>query len=191
MKIVSEKLDEITEESLHLMEEYTECKILMEKELKKGYLSLAKSRYIMGTNNVSSLQLPTVDGPDLLATYRVMTFLDSFNGTEEFGLLDLQSTDVEFETRLISRHQKSHHNEICDGGSLNPAACSVSGLPSSVPDTLKWFGVMVPNELKQCQSKFIELLDVVIRCANIHKKILINLGTYKKYLKEKDLCHRN
>ena len=38
-------------------------------------------------------------------------------------------------------------------------------------DPLKWFGVLVPNTLKESQKSFVRALDLAIACANIQMEI--------------------
>lgn len=61
-------LDKLTLDTLTLMEEHIQLKINLENSMNDGILNLAKSRYILGQNSVSSLQLPTVDSQEVDAT---------------------------------------------------------------------------------------------------------------------------
>ena len=42
---------------------------------------------------------------------------------------------------------------------------------SKTKDPLKWFGLLVPNSLKQTQGSFLKALEVSVECANIQNEI--------------------
>ncbi|KRT84009.1 hypothetical protein AMK59_953, partial [Oryctes borbonicus] len=60
-------LDKLTLDTLTLMEEHVQLKLNLENSMNDGVLCLAKTRYIVGQNNVSSLQLPTGDSQEVEA----------------------------------------------------------------------------------------------------------------------------
>ncbi|KAK4874395.1 hypothetical protein RN001_013755 [Aquatica leii] len=63
----------IVMEALKLMEQHIQAKMSLELSMCDGETYLAKSRYIMGQNQVSFLQLPTEDSPEFEAIARVHT----------------------------------------------------------------------------------------------------------------------
>ncbi|XP_044253059.1 coiled-coil domain-containing protein 115-like [Tribolium madens] len=64
-------LDKLTLDALTLMEEDIQIKLNVENAMCGGETHLAKSRYILGQNSVSSLQLPTENSPEFDALTRV------------------------------------------------------------------------------------------------------------------------
>lgn len=62
VKQVDDDLDEICLQMVQLMDDYCSSIGRLEHCLRDGCVYLAKSRYLMGNHNVSSLQLPT-SGP--------------------------------------------------------------------------------------------------------------------------------
>lgn len=61
-------LDKLTLDALSLIEEEVQTKIQIENAMCSGETHLAKSRYILGQNNVSSIQLPTENSNEFEAT---------------------------------------------------------------------------------------------------------------------------
>ncbi|CAG9773677.1 unnamed protein product [Ceutorhynchus assimilis] len=80
-------LDRLTLDALTLMQEEIELKINAENAMVGGETHLAKTRYILGQNSVSSIQLPTENTPEFDALLVVHHSQDEY-GHEK---LDLES----------------------------------------------------------------------------------------------------
>lgn len=65
---ICEVLDKLTIDALTLMEQEIQTKLELEKSMSDGEAHLAKSRYIMGHNFVSTLQLPTENSNEFNAS---------------------------------------------------------------------------------------------------------------------------
>ncbi|XP_076259705.1 vacuolar ATPase assembly protein VMA22 [Rhynchophorus ferrugineus] len=78
-------LDKLTIDSLILMQEEIELKLIAENAMIGGETHLAKSRYILGQNNVSSIQLPTENSPEFRALTTIDLSIDEF-GLHQFSL---------------------------------------------------------------------------------------------------------
>ncbi|EFA07742.1 Coiled-coil domain-containing protein 115-like Protein [Tribolium castaneum] len=74
-------LDRLTLDALTLMEEQIQIKLNIENAMCGGETHLAKSRYILGQNSVSSLQLPTENSPE----FDAMTTVHLEESDEFFG----------------------------------------------------------------------------------------------------------
>lgn len=57
MDQVCEKLDDLSIRNLELCNDFIKLKLDLENRMKDGWMHLAKSRYLMGYNNVSGLQI--------------------------------------------------------------------------------------------------------------------------------------
>ncbi|RZC40845.1 hypothetical protein BDFB_013348 [Asbolus verrucosus] len=73
-------LDKLTLDALTLIEEEVQMKLNIENAMCGGEMHLAKSRYILGQNSVSSLQLPTENSPHFEATVTVHSEKDELIG---------------------------------------------------------------------------------------------------------------
>lgn len=151
------ELDDLAIRILELMNEYIEIKLMLEKAIRSGCLDLAKARYVMGNNSVSALQLP-VEETASLAT--VTTSVDDYNKHT-------------FQLQRIIPPIKAKQN-------------TDNGPRSHGQDPLKWFGVLVPQNLRQGQAWFQKALDLVIQCINIKEELENCQYEYKKLLKVKN-----
>lgn len=82
-------LDKLTLDALTLIEEEIQTKLNIENAMCGGETHLAKSRYILGQNSVSSLQLPTENSPefDAMTTVRVEENKDFLTESRELEVL--------------------------------------------------------------------------------------------------------
>ncbi|KAI4456699.1 coiled-coil domain-containing protein [Holotrichia oblita] len=133
-------LDKLTLDTLTLMEEHVQLKLNLENSMNDGILNLAKTRYIMGHNNISSLQLPAEDSSEIEAIAVIHS--------EENEKLGYRMHDLE----VI---KKSESN-------------------SKIQDPLKWFGVLVPQNLHIAQNRFKQALIWIGEIANIQSRLNYN-----------------
>lgn len=129
---ICEVLDKLTLDSLTLIEQQVQQKLELEKCMSNGESQLAKSRYIMGRNSVSSLQLPTAE---IKASAVVRTEEDANLYTDEAFDLD------------VIKNQEETSNPI------------------------RWFGVLVPQNLHDAQAKFKQALMWVVKVANTQNQL--------------------
>lgn len=151
---IIKELDDMALRMLQLMKEYIDVKRTLEELIKSGSLHLAKSRYIMGNRNVSALQLPTEDSNEFSALAKVLSVKDSPDEIV-FDLNRLSLSDLS--KNLKSRHSKPDKSETEE----------TNNLENSINDPLKWFGVLVPQNMRQAQSSFSKALEFVIQGTNL------------------------
>ncbi|XP_060522527.1 coiled-coil domain-containing protein 115-like [Cylas formicarius] len=82
---ICDVLDRLTLDALTMMQEEIELKINAENAMIGGEMHLVKSRYILGQNNVSALQLPSENGHEASALVKVHETEDEF-GLKQFDL---------------------------------------------------------------------------------------------------------
>lgn len=132
---ICEVLDKLALDSLTLAEQHIQQKLEVEKFMCEGESHLAKSRYIMGRNSVSSLQLPSENGGEIEATAVVKTEQDATSITGE-------SFDLEIKRK-----------------------------PEESSDPIRWFGVLVPQNLHYAQAKFKQALLWAVKAANTQSQL--------------------
>lgn len=137
-------LDRLTLDMLVLMQRQMQYKLNIEKSMTDGELHISKSRYIMGHKNVSSLQLPTENSPDIDASITLEEIQDD---PSMFGKPRLKMNIEEY-----TKANKSEDSTETD--------------VKNVQDPVNWFGVLVPRDLRLAQGKFKDALDWVVDCAN-------------------------
>ncbi|XP_046993278.1 coiled-coil domain-containing protein 115 isoform X1 [Schistocerca americana] len=175
------KLDLLCIEELEIMEEYIRCKVELEKLMKAGFLNIAKARYIMGKTSVSSLQLPSEDASDVTALCKVVLDKKSSAEDREFQLmLDFkdQGKQVDDVTPAPRKRNITDENKLMEE---KPD----SKFKTQDSDPLRWFGVLVPQNLRQAQTNFQSALPLVIECANLQLKLLDSYDKHKKALRRK------
>lgn len=180
LSIVCRELDDMAIRMLRLMKEYIDAKIALEELIKSGSLHLAKSRYIMGNKSVSILQLPTEESSEFTASTRVTK--SNENNVEDqicFKLSKITLKDVtESASKLRSRNPK---NKNIHSDEQDDVDCEIS-----IPDPLKWFGVLVPQNMRQAQASFSKALEYVIQCTNIQIEMDHLKKEYNLKIKEKE-----
>nr|CAH7740079.1 unnamed protein product [Callosobruchus chinensis] len=146
-------LDKLTLDALHLIEEEVQLKLNLENAMIEGETHLAKSRYIMGHNNVSALQLPTEDSNEFSASIKVT----EHDSETLFDNPELQLKSV-----------KKSEDE-------------------SVQEPLRWFGVLVPQNLTRSQNMFKQALQWAVQAVNVQTRLTetINKIGVLKEAKEK------
>lgn len=125
---ICEILDKLTLDSLTLMEQEIQQKLELEKCMCDGESQLAKSRYIMGRNSVSALQLPSTD--NIVAS----------------AIVRREDNDNLYTDEVLELEVKKKPEE-----STNP---------------IRWFGVLVPQNLYDVQNKFKQALLWAVKAAN-------------------------
>ncbi|KAK9693161.1 hypothetical protein QE152_g34382 [Popillia japonica] len=138
-------LDKLTLDTLTLMEEHVQLKLNLENSMNDGILNLAKTRYIVGQNNISSLQLPAEDSPEIEAIAVIHS--------EEDEKLGYRTHDLE----IIKKSENT----------------------SKIQDPLKWFGVLLPQNLHMAQNRFKQALVWIGEIANVQSRLNYNCNKLK------------
>ncbi|XP_072395233.1 coiled-coil domain-containing protein 115 [Diabrotica undecimpunctata] len=133
---VCQILDKLTLDSLLLVQEQIELKLNIENAMSGGESHLAKSRYILGHNNVSALQLPTENSPEFSSCLKVVGN-DTTLGRKCYELREIKKTEDE-----------------------------------TAQEPLRWFGVLVPQNLTFAQKMFRQALQWSIKSVNIQNQLL-------------------
>lgn len=153
---INKLLDKLCLEMLVLMERQIEQKRKIEMSMTEGESHLVKSRFIMGHRNVSALQLPTENSPDITAGVTVRqsdkeTYLDQ-------PLLELN----------VEPLTKPKPNALTETG-LDEK--EIEKTNSNVQDPIHWFGLLVPKNLHLAQASFSSAVSWVVDCANTQIKL--------------------
>ena len=158
--------------------------------MKSSCLDLAKARYIMGTHNVSYLQLPTKESAEIRALRTVTASVETGKNLEHtvFKLCTVNPENVlskkqEEEGSLRKRTGKDEE-KYKERDDLSPKKCEGNGFVTAT-DPIKWFGCLVPQNLRQAQKGFHTALEVVIQSANIQSELETTCKKVEKLLKLK------
>lgn len=152
-------LDKLTLDALLLIEEEIQTKLNIENTMSSGESHLAKSRYIVGQNNVSAIQLPTEKSPECTATVKVYQ-------NEDEKLFNRKSYEIQLTTKSEDEN---------------------------VQDPLKWFGVLVPQNLTYAQNMFRQALQWSIKAVNIQTQLCQTIDKINELqdIKKTILCNKD
>ena len=173
---VHSQLDELALQLLLLCQNYIDTKLQLENFMKEGFITMAQARNSMGgPSTVSALQLPNEDWEDFEATKKVT--LSECKRQEinvKFNYLSLETgatskTVENLDSGLVNRKNKTEGKEDDDQKK------------QKVKDPLKWFGVLVPQTLKQSQKHFSKAVELSVEATNIRNEIRGLLGQ-RQYL---------
>jgi len=125
--------------------------------MKEGFFLMAKARYSMGQNSVTSLQysermmtasmrVQQETGEDDKVCLRVGKFEESEDKVEE------GKTEETLRKRHVGSNEDSSGVEEVSKNPTTPTKTNV--------DPLRWFGVLVPTALRESQAKFRRVSEV-------------------------------
>ncbi|KAM4611132.1 coiled-coil domain-containing protein 115 [Polymixia lowei] len=190
-----------TEESLLIDEKLLrfmdQLELLEEKRatlnslIEQGWFSISKARYSMGNKQVSSLQYASQSDPLICVQARTLD-----NGGAEFCIKRItqkshmgSGKDAECVEDIgpkegVRRRIKSK-TDVTEKEESDKANCETSStkmeLPEVLPVTkgdqnpqqepLKWFGILVPQSLKQAQSSFKQVIELSAEIATLQSAV--------------------
>ncbi|XP_016320641.1 coiled-coil domain-containing protein 115 [Sinocyclocheilus anshuiensis] len=159
--------------------------------IEEGWFSIAKARYSMGNKQVSALQYASEMEPLVYVETSVLE-----GGTAEFKCErkenkteELKNTTIEDigakETGLRRRINTKQKGVKDKEQETDPQVKTKAEL--STPehrDPLKWFGILVPQNLKQAQSAFKEVITLSAEIAFLQSAILATRKEMQAQMKE-------
>lgn len=187
---VCRELDDLMIHALDLMEEQIKCKLKLQETMKSSCLNLAKARYIMGHNSISSLQLPTEESAEIAAQRTVASSVETKKNFE-YMVFELHTINPAKISSGAQEEENSIRRKVSKGGSestgkedLNHKKSEEKGIVVAA-DPIKWFGYLVPQNLRQAQKGFHATLELVVQSANIQSELEATHKRCDKLLKLK------
>lgn len=166
------QLDELAMQLLLLCQNLVDTKLLLEKFMKEGFIGLAQSRYAHagGPNCISKLQLPNEDWEPFEAVKKVSL---SQCMRQEIGVkFNYLSLEVDEPRKLQQEVENLNSSELIHRGSKKKEEAE----KNLKKDPLKWFGVLLPNSMKQSQKHFAKAIELSVESTNIQNEIRGVLG---------------
>ncbi|XP_063841991.1 uncharacterized protein LOC135089825 isoform X3 [Scylla paramamosain] len=190
-------LDHLALQQLRLMDQLIRCNMMLEEKTRSGYFLLSKTRYSMGTNAVSSLQLPSPDSEteSLANVVTSPVFLEGYKGDIMYHRVDVSFKDPvaplpeEEEEGEVFETQKSKKkgtrkrqtadkkeqmidsdNSILENDSEKKAS-KKSTRKSVNRDPIRWFSALPQQTLRQAQQDFKSSISLIAECATIQSKL--------------------
>nr|CAD7434242.1 unnamed protein product [Timema monikensis] len=164
VETISKKLDDAIMEVLELMDELVKCKLMLEEITKSGFWNLAKARYIMGNSSVSALQLPS-EGTDA----DIVALSTVYKSDDQFTLQTISPTKVK--KTSTGELRKRTNNCIVNDEVREKVPDGYDVDQPELVDPVNWFGVLVPQNLRQAQSNFKSALELVVDSVNVQNRL--------------------
>lgn len=174
---------------LELMEEQIKCKLKLQDIMKTSCLELAKTRYIMGNHCVSYLQLPTEESAEVTAQRTVASSLETKNNVEhlvfELCTVNPEGTSLgkQEDNNLRKRAGKEEDERKEEADLIYKKG--EENLIVTATDPIKWFGYLVPQNLRRAQKGFHTALELVVQNATIQSELNATCNRCDKLLKLK------
>ncbi|XP_041129726.1 coiled-coil domain-containing protein 115 isoform X2 [Polyodon spathula] len=199
---VSVRLDGLLLRFMDQMENLQEKRIMLNSLIEAGWFSMSKARYAMGNKCVSSLQY----GHEMAPLVRLHTRALE-KGEVQFRTERMEPKPVENskeEPKQVEeigpkeegvRRRKTVNKKTDQEDPLEPKDVPdtkektepdrmVKGQISS-QDPLKWFGILVPQSLKQAQSSFKQVIELAAEIAALQTQIEATREEFRTQLKSK------
>ncbi|XP_071205553.1 coiled-coil domain-containing protein 115 [Salvelinus alpinus] len=166
-------------DQLELLEEKRER---LNSLIEQGWFSMSKARYSMGNKQVSALQYGSEMEPLVRVHTRTLesgeaefqTKRRTLKSPEERQVEDIGPKDKEG----VRRRVKTQEVPEIDQSDNNDPWTETEPAPSSKPepnpqqDPLKWFGILVPQTLKQAQASFKQVVELSAEMAALQSAVL-------------------
>ncbi|XP_016373577.1 coiled-coil domain-containing protein 115-like isoform X2 [Sinocyclocheilus rhinocerous] len=160
--------------------------------IEEGWFSIAKARYSMGNKQVSALQYASEMEPLVYVETSVLEGGTAElkcerkeNKTEELKsdtIEDIGAKETGLRRRIntIQKGVKEEEQETDPQVKTKAESCT-----PEQRDPLKWFGILVPQNLKQAQSAFKEVITLSAEIASLQSAILATRKEMQAQMKEK------
>ncbi|XP_037540065.1 coiled-coil domain-containing protein 115 [Nematolebias whitei] len=163
--------------------------------IEQGWFSMTKARFSMGNKQVSALQyanemeplvrvhVRTLDSGEVLFCTEQSTqkCKDSNTNVENVGP---QEEGVRLRKKTSSITEKKASGKVNGEGALDENLVR-KGDHNPQQDPLKWFGILVPQPLKQAQSSFKQVMELSAEVAALQIAVLNTREELKNSLKNK------
>ncbi|XP_045616590.1 coiled-coil domain-containing protein 115 [Procambarus clarkii] len=204
-------LDQLSIQQLELMDQLIKNNMRLEENMRSGFFHLGKTRYTLGSNAVSPLQLPTneSDVQSLAGVVSTPVVLEQQSGDIMYHTVDAKFLDplVVVEDgvidKTISLGSLDHFDDKNKGirkrvsnveGKQKVEEISEGDLKESDDkikvktinrDPIRWFSVLPPQTLKHAQQDFKTAIQLIAQCATSQLKLRAVSKEYKRLLEIK------
>nr|XP_033779082.1 coiled-coil domain-containing protein 115 [Geotrypetes seraphini]XP_033779090.1 coiled-coil domain-containing protein 115 [Geotrypetes seraphini] len=198
--VVCQELDQLVLKLMSKLETLQEKRQTFNNLVEQGWLSLSQSRFAMGNKSVSSLQY----GHQMTPSVHVCTCACE-NGSWSFevgntdngerksptkGLLDQPEVqEIGFKEQVLRRRKGDLSRKDPPVSRDIPTeklkSMRQGGGPGPAQDPLKWFGVLVPQSLRQAQNSFKKGLSLAVDIATLQSSIETIYEQYRALLEKK------
>ncbi|XP_029013404.1 coiled-coil domain-containing protein 115 [Betta splendens] len=167
--------------------------------IEQGWFSISKARYSMGNKQVSALQYASEIEPQVHVHTRKLSSDESVFCTER--LSQNKESDVASVEDIGSEEGIRRRNKPKDFGEKEAQQKTSGEKASKVTpgkrseqnpdqDPLRWFGILVPQSLKQAQMSFKQVIDLAAEIATLQTAVLNTRQQLKDDMKNKPILQK-
>ncbi|XP_035500714.2 coiled-coil domain-containing protein 115 [Scophthalmus maximus] len=171
--------------------------------IEQGWFSMSKARYSMGNKQVSALQYASEIEPLVCVHARTLGSGDVEFCTERVAQSKESGKDVSSIEDIGPQEEgvrrRNKPKNVTPEKEANDEASSEKA-PDVTPvrksdqnpqqDPLKWFGILVPQSLKQAQSSFKQVIELSAEIAALQTTVLNTRQELKKSMKDKHFLRK-
>uniref|UniRef100_UPI00358ED4C6 coiled-coil domain-containing protein 115 n=1 Tax=Myxine glutinosa TaxID=7769 RepID=UPI00358ED4C6 len=192
------RLDLLAWHMLHMLENMAAKRREMDTGVQQGWLGLSQARYSMGNKNVSPLQYPHKMAPLVhVCCSKMPAGLASLELLEAGSRMNrMHQGPVETSTaegQGVRRRKNQTEMDTVGSGDREHTSSLESRDKTSdeaqdkvLPqDPLKWFGVLVPQSLRQAQQSFKQAIPISVELASLQVQLHDAQELYSHLLKKK------
>ncbi|XP_035378458.1 LOW QUALITY PROTEIN: coiled-coil domain-containing protein 115 [Electrophorus electricus] len=172
--------------------------------IEEGWFNISKARYSMGNKQVSALQYASEMDPHVY----VNTSIDK-NGVVEFQceqtehkaeepkesdtVENMGPTEGGLRRRMNVRQKETEDESTAKGQHEEERQVAPKAEKAQCPlqEPLKWFGILVPQNLKQAQTVFKEVITLSAEISTLQNVILVTREELQSQMKEKQKISLN
>ncbi|XP_034551722.1 coiled-coil domain-containing protein 115 [Notolabrus celidotus] len=193
-------LDEKLLRFMDQLESLEEKRATLNSLIEQGWFSISKARYSMGNKQVSALQYASEIEPVVCVHARTLE-----NGEVDFFTRKVEqkcSNNIEKDAmsvedigpqeegvrRRIKPKSDTTQKDACEEASSgkSPEVTPVrKNEHNPQQDPLKWFGILVPQSLKQAQSSFKQVIELSAEIATLQTAVLKTRQEFMDGMKDK------
>lgn len=200
-------LDHLALQQLRLMDHLIRCNMMLEEKMRSGFFLLSKTRYSMGTNAISSLQLPSPDSEteSLTDVMSSPVSLEGYKGDIMYHRVDVSFKDpvttLTEEEEEGERYEESQGKEKgqkarkrqtsskkqmvdSDNSEMEKESEKKTSKKSSRKyvnrDPIRWFSALPQQTLRQAQQDFKSSVSLIAECATTQSKLKTVSKEYRR-----------
>ncbi|KAG5836018.1 coiled-coil domain-containing protein 115 [Anguilla rostrata] len=185
MNEASQRLDECLLRFMDQLELLEEKRERLNSLIEQGWFSISKARYSMGNKQVSTLQYGSEIEPQVHVNARVLE-----NGEAEFDaqrveclrwkysekdpmqVEDIGPKEEGVRRRGVTKQEDPKDQPVAPQTYVSKETSPPNQGLSHHQDPLRWFGILVPQSLKQAQASFKKVIELSAEVATLQGTVL-------------------
>ncbi|XP_042892110.1 coiled-coil domain-containing protein 115-like isoform X3 [Penaeus japonicus] len=204
-------LDHMALQHLTLMDQLIRTKMILEEHMRSGFFLLGKTRYVLGCNAISTLQLPTEEREvdPLVSVISTPVRIEKYDGEVIYQEMNTQFADPIVSLPVEAEEESMSDMYAHEGDPVEGLRQRISNLRGDTEleedreddreqysteqikkkvinrDPIRWFSVLPPQTLKQAQSDFKTAIQISAKCATLLGQLKVVCNEYKRLAKIK------